>query len=69
MKNGLVYFDNSGENDIPDGEYLSLEEYGKSYGISPETLRVMIHRRQIPSIKVLHQRYIPVGSLPKKRRQ
>ena len=68
VKDGWVYMDTPESESIPNGEYMSLEEYGKSYGIDPGTLRVMIHRGQINSIKVLHHRYIAVGERPKKCR-
>lgn len=68
IEKGRMIVEEPGISDIPDGEYMTLEEYGKSYGIKPETLRVMIQRGQIRSIKVLQRRYIEIGVMPKKRR-
>lgn len=68
VKNGMVYLEDNEAKDIPDGQYLSLEEYGKAYGVKPETLRVWIKRGQIHSIKLSRDRYIAVGEMPKKKR-
>lgn len=68
VKNGAIYLDGEESKDIPDGQYLSLEEYGKTYGVKPATLRVWIKRGQIRSIKLLRDRYIAAGEAPHKRR-
>lgn len=68
VKNGTIYLDDEESKDIPDGQYLSLEEYGKTYGVKPATLRVWIKRGQIRSIKLSRDRYIAVGEVPHKRR-
>ena len=68
IKDGMIYLEDEDANDIPDGQYLSLEEYGKTYGVKPATLRVWIKRGQIRSVKLSRDRYIAVGEMPKKRR-
>lgn len=68
VKNGMVHYEDPEAKDIPDGQYLTLEEYGKAYGVKPSTLRIWIKRGQIMSIKLSHGRYIAAGEMPKKRR-
>ena len=64
---GTAYLDDFDAKNIPNGQYLTLEEYGETYGIKPSTLRSWIKRGQICTIKMSQNRYILAGEMPKKR--
>lgn len=58
----------SNDNDVPDGEYLTLEEYCDSNNLSHARVYQWVHRGLIKAYKLSNRVVIPVGEVPKKVR-
>ena len=62
IENGMISIENAAG--IPDGNYLTTDEFAKRHNIRPGTVRQWILRKHVASVKYGGNRYIPEDQEP-----